>query len=74
MRVSMKMQAVDWSLQEWFHFFASLLPSVFVVTVVLVANLSTREIQNTPSLRYIERKETALEKERERSPELSSRC
>jgi hypothetical protein len=42
---------------------------VFVVTVVLVANLSTREIQNTPSLRYIERKETALE--RERSPELS---
>ncbi len=39
--------------------------------ISLVANLSTREIQNTPSLRYIERKETALE--RERSPQLSSR-
>ncbi len=50
-------QATEWGLQEWFHFLISSLPSLFVLSVVLVANFGTREIQNTPPLRFIEREE-----------------
>ena len=49
------LQVLEWSLQDWLPFFASFLPSIFVLSVVFVANFGTREIQNTPPLRYIER-------------------